>query len=208
MVFIKRERACMKIKTILGILLLGLLVVGAAYNFGEKQKQVEQIKDQAIQENATSVSPDEMVETGPKVGAAAPNFDLETLSGEKVKLSDLRGKKVLVNFWATWCGPCREEMPDLEKFYQEFKGENIEVIAVNLTSYELKEENVREFVDTFEMSFSVLLDSDGAMYDQYQVYYVPTNYFINEKGIITKKTGPLTYDQMVKFYQEAFVDEG
>jgi thiol-disulfide isomerase/thioredoxin len=197
----------MKIKTILGVLLLGLLVFGAAYNFGEKQRSTEKVEQIAIDKNTNQISPDEMVDTGPNLTEAAPNFELETLSGDKIKLSDLRGKNVLVNFWATWCGPCRDEMPDLEKFYQDYKDNNLEVLAVNLTSNEHKQENVNEFVETFELSFPVLLDADGTVAEQYQIYYIPTTYFINKEGIITLKTGPLNYDQMVEFYQKAFGDQ-
>lgn len=198
----------MKLKTILGILLLGLLIVGAAFNYGEKQKQTEKIIQTVVDGNTQQISPEEMVETGPNIGEAAPNFDLKTLDGTTVKLSDLKGKNVIVNFWATWCGPCRDEMPDLEKFYQEYKGKDLEIIAINLTSYEHNEDNIGAFVETFELSFPVLLDKDGAMYDQYQVYNVPTNYFINKNGIVALKTGPLTYIQMVKFYQKAFNEQG
>lgn len=194
----------MRIKTILGILLLGLLVFGAAYNFGEKQQQTEKISEMKEGNSVQQLSPDEMVETGPNVGETAPNFELVNLAGESVKLSDLKGKKVLVNFWATWCGPCRDEVPALEKFYQAYKDKNLEVLAVNLTKDELKRENVEEFVDTFEMTFPVPLDKDGAVSDLYQIYYVPTSYFINEEGIITLKSGPMTYEQMVEYYKKAF----
>lgn len=194
----------MKLKTILGVLLLGILVFGVAYNIGEKQRNTKEITKQLAENTVKQISPDEMVETGPKVGKAAPDFELTTLTGETVKLSDLRGKKVIVNFWATWCGPCREEVPALEKFYQEYKDKNLEVLAVNLTKDELKEENVKEFAETFDMSFPVPLDKAGTVGEQYQIYYVPTSYFINEEGIITLKSGPMTYEQMVQFYKKAF----
>ena len=72
---------------------------------------------------------------GIEIGKSAPDFELTKLDGTNVKLSDLKGKKVILNFWATWCGPCQQEMPDMEAFYKEHK-ENVEILAINYTPSE------------------------------------------------------------------------
>ena len=77
--------------------------------------------------------------TGFKPGDTPPDFELATLSGELVRLSDYKGKKVILNFWASWCGPCKAEMPHMEKYYKKNKdAENVEIIAVNLTKQRAK----------------------------------------------------------------------
>src|SRR5690606_10049760 len=91
----------------------------------------------------------------------AADFELTTLDGDQVRLSDLKGKKVMVNFWATWCPPCIEEMPDLQNFYEKHKDNNIEILAVNLTSEDDGVEAVRSFVTDFRLTFPVPLDVDG-----------------------------------------------
>ena len=85
---------------------------------------------------------------GLSIGSKAPDFELKTLSGENVKLSDYRGKKVMLNFWATWCAPCKEEMPDMEEFYKQ-NGEEIEILAVNIDP----QFNVQQFVTEMELLF-------------------------------------------------------
>ena len=90
---------------------------------------------------------------GIEIGKSAPDFELTKLDGTNVKLSDLKGKKVILNFWATWCGPCQQEMPDMEAFYKEHK-ENVEILAVNYTpSEKVGEEKVSNFIKEKELLF-------------------------------------------------------
>lgn len=115
----------------------------------------------------------------------APDFELQSLSGEKIRLSDYRGKKVFLNFWASWCGPCKVEMPYMENYYKKHKDlENVEMIAVNMTKSELNTKKVQEFVDAYGLTFPVLLDSKGDIERTYKVIGLPTTYFIDEDGII------------------------
>ncbi|WP_428908464.1 peroxiredoxin family protein [Niallia sp. Krafla_26] len=135
---------------------------------------------------------------GLAIGNQAPDFELKTLSGDTVKLSDYRGKKVMLNFWATWCPPCKEEMPDMEQFYQK-NSEDIVILAVNIDP----QFNVQEFVTDMGLTFPILLDEKDVVNSQYQVLTVPTTYFIDEKGIIRHKyLTAMTQDIMKKYIDE------
>ena len=130
---------------------------------------------------------------GIEIGKSAPDFELTKLDGTNVKLSDLKGKKVILNFWATWCGPCQQEMPDMEAFYKEHK-ENVEILAVNYTpSEKVGEEKVSNFIKEKGITFPVLLDKNIDVTTAYKVITIPTSYFIDTKGVIQDKfIGPMT----------------
>lgn len=135
-------------------------------------------------------------------GNEAPDFELTTLDGEKMSLSDLKGKKVLLNFWATWCPPCRSEMPDMQKIYDEYEDEVV-IAAVNLTSSESSVDTVESFVKELNLTFPVFLDEKGKVNSEYEVLSYPTSYFIDQEGIIkTKFVGALSYDQMKKLIDD------
>ncbi|WP_019241385.1 MULTISPECIES: TlpA disulfide reductase family protein [Bacillus] len=124
----------------------------------------------------------------------APDFTLENLQGEQVSLSDYKGKKVILNFWATWCGPCREEMPDMEKYYQE-AGDSIEILAVNMDT----DNDVKGFVENYHLTFPILLDIKDEMSRPYDIISFPTTYFIDEQGIIKEKhIGQMSYETIVE----------
>ncbi|MGG0846481.1 TlpA disulfide reductase family protein [Peribacillus simplex] len=122
---------------------------------------------------------------GLKIGAKAPNFTLKTLDGKQVELSDYKGKKVMLNFWATWCPPCKKEMPDMEKYTQQ-AGDDVVVLAVNIDP----ENDVQSFVDNNGITFTIPLDSQSAknpVNERYKILSIPTTYFIDKKGIIRNK---------------------
>lgn len=119
----------------------------------------------------------------PQQGFLAPDFELKTLEGETVKLSDLRGQAVLVNLWATWCPPCRAEMPALEKVYNEYKDQGFVVLAVNMT-YQDTFANIDPFVDEYGLTFPILLDETASVGPAYQLRSLPSSYFIDREGII------------------------
>nr|WP_232515534.1 redoxin domain-containing protein [Aeribacillus pallidus] len=132
-------------------------------------------------------------------GNRAPDFKLQTLDGQTVALSDFRGKKVIVNMWATWCPPCRAEMPDMQKFYEKYKDEGVEILAVNLTQAEKNKEDVARFLKDYGITFTVVLDEMGEVSEKYQAQAIPTSYLIDSKGFIREKiTGPMSYDWMVE----------
>jgi peroxiredoxin len=129
----------------------------------------------------------------PQQGFLAPDFELKTPTGETVKLSDLRGKAVLVNLWATWCPPCREEMQTIEKVYQEYKDQGFTVLAVNMT-YQDDPLAVMPFVNQQKLTFPILLDETGQMANAYQLRSLPSSYFVRRDGIVNEVVigGPMS----------------
>ncbi len=114
-------------------------------------------------------------------GQEALNFELEKLDGGTISLESLRGKVVLVNFWATWCGPCRVEMPMLERVYREYGDKGLEVIAVSVGE---SREEVEPYIEENGYSFPILLDSDSAVGNAYRTTNIPTSFIIDRNGII------------------------
>jgi peroxiredoxin len=121
----------------------------------------------------------------PQQGFLAPDFELQTTTGETVRLSDLRGQAVLVTLWATWCPPCRAEMPAIEKVYNDYKDEGLVVLAVNMT-YQDTPSNIAPFLEEYDLTFPVLLDETGSVGNAYQLRSLPSSFFIGRDGIITE----------------------
>ena len=109
------------------------------------------------------------------------NFKLENIEGTEKELTDYRGKVVFLNFWATWCGPCRYEMPSMEKLYKEFKNDGLEILAINLGE---SAPDVGEFMEEYKLSFPALLDTDRSISLKYGVRSIPTTYLIGRDGNI------------------------
>jgi peroxiredoxin len=127
----------------------------------------------------------------PRVGAEAPDFTLKDLQGNEVKLSSLRGKPVMINFWATWCPPCREEIPVITKMYGEREGgSSYEVLGVATQS---DTSTIRAFAAEFGMDFPLLPDVNSNVVSTYHVLPIPTTFFVDKDGIIRFiQTGPVT----------------
>ncbi|WP_035571904.1 TlpA family protein disulfide reductase [Halonatronum saccharophilum] len=119
---------------------------------------------------------DELV-VGVNLGKVAPDFTLLNLEGEEVSLSDYRGKNVLINFWASWCPPCREEMPDLIEFHNKY--DDFVVLGVNIGEHR---DTVREFIKGDNYTFPILLDEQREIARDYLVTVVPTSYFVGPDG--------------------------
>jgi cytochrome c biogenesis protein CcmG, thiol:disulfide interchange protein DsbE len=129
----------------------------------------------------------------PQAGFLAPDFTLKTPSGETYTLSDLKGQAVLINIWATWCPPCRAEMPAIQKMYDEYQSQGFIVLAVNSTIQDNPLE-IPAFTEEYSLTFPILLDETGNVGRIYQVRSLPSSYFINRHGIITEVVigGPMS----------------
>jgi thiol-disulfide isomerase/thioredoxin len=121
----------------------------------------------------------------PKEGYPAPRFSLRDLSGNKVGLADFQGKVVLLNFWATWCGPCRMEIPSLERLYRLRKDGGFEIVAVN--TERASASKVASFVEQYGMSFPILLNPEGDVGGRYWVRAIPTSFLLDKNGVIRWK---------------------
>ena len=117
----------------------------------------------------------------PVAGAPAPDFTLSNLAGEPVRLSSLQGQVVLINFWATWCGPCKEEMPAIQQAYDARKGQGFTVLAVNLNE---PAGDVQGYISNLKLNFPVLLDAGDTVSTLYRVRGYPTSFFIDRNGTV------------------------
>lgn len=150
------------------LLAVALLLAGALWAAASRL-------DPAQQESALAA---------PQAGFLAPDFTLETLDGDHITLSELRGRPVLVNLWASWCGPCRAEMPAIQRIHDQYDGQFI-VLAVNSTSQDSRAA-AQAFVDEFGFTFPVLLDTDGLVADLYNLRAYPSSYFVDANGVISE----------------------
>jgi cytochrome c biogenesis protein CcmG/thiol:disulfide interchange protein DsbE len=117
-----------------------------------------------------------------RAGAKAPNFSLEDLRGKKSELKHYKGKVVFLNFWATWCGPCKEEMPSMEELCKQFKDKDFVFLAVSVDYAGVKP--VKEFIEKYRYTFPVLIDPKCEALGLFEVKGIPTTFLIDKKGII------------------------
>lgn len=139
----------------------------------------------------------------PVLGSLAPDFALMQLGGGEVRLSDYRGRPVLINFWASWCPPCRIEMPELVKSYEAHRDQGFVILGVNLT-YLDDLPDVEAFVEEFHMSFPVLLDERGLVAERlYRLRGLPMSVFVNRVGVIARiQYGALSRSQLEDYVGE------
>jgi len=157
---------------------ISLLVAGAGWIFASRL-------------DSSSVTPDHP--SAPQKGFLAPDFTLKAMDGDPITLSSLRGKVVLVNFWASWCPPCQQEIPAMEKIYRQYENKGFVILAVNSTLQDTLAD-VADLLNDKEVSFPVLLDNDGKVTDKYQIQSLPTSFFINQEGMISQVVigGPMS----------------
>jgi thiol-disulfide isomerase/thioredoxin len=139
----------------------------------------------------------------PRQGFAAPDFTLETLDGSQLTLSGLQGRPVMLNLWASWCLPCRVEMPAIERVYQRHREDGLVVVGLNVTAQD-SEAAARAFVQEFGLSFPIVLDRDGAASARYELMGLPSTYFIDRQGIIREVIigGPMSEAVMLSHIQD------
>ncbi|MGD6818612.1 TlpA family protein disulfide reductase [Metabacillus sp. 113a] len=177
------------------ILLVGILAFNIGKEFSkEETKPAEQAETKPAVSETTDTVP---AASGIAEGEAAPDFELKTLSGESAKLSDYKGQKIILNFWASWCPPCKAEMPHMEEFYEKNKDSKFTILAVNLTNMDRGEDSIKSFVEDYQLTFPILLDEKGEIGAEYQAHAIPTSYVLDEEGIIRNRiTGPMSEEMM------------
>jgi peroxiredoxin len=136
--------------------------------------------------NAASNTAGAAKAVSPSEGVKASDFTLTDLNGQKIKLSDVikTNQVTLVNFWATWCPPCCEEIPELISFYSKYGAKKVSLLGIDL---EEEPADVKAFAKKNKMNYPVLFDSDGKVSDLYKIYYIPTTFFVDNNGKIRDK---------------------
>lgn len=118
-----------------------------------------------------------------KEGSIAPNFVLQSVDGERIELKDLKGKGVFLNFWGTWCGPCKQEFPYMANQYEVFKDRGVEIVAVNVGESNIA---VKNFMDAYGVNFPVAMDKDRQVTEAFDITPLPTTFLINPEGKVIK----------------------
>lgn len=176
------------------ILLIAIAIGDALFKQSALTKDVSS-EHLDVQDNLAKTQPNNVVAIEKEQSIyMAPNFELETIDGKPISLADYAGKKVLLNFWATWCPPCNAEAPHLQTIYEQYGAAGIEIIAVNVTSQEKGKgkDTVPQFVQQYGLTFPVVLDVHDQVVSMYQILTLPTTYFIDEEGaIIEIISGPM-----------------
>jgi thiol-disulfide isomerase/thioredoxin len=145
----------------------------------------------------------EEIKPASALGEKAVDFQLDSMGENQVRLSDSLGKPLIINFWTTWCPPCKKEMPEIQRFYEDYKNE-VDVFAMNITSNEVNISDVEKYVTTGGFTFPILFDTDG-IFRFYEVLNMPTTFFIDEDGVIVgRHTGELDYEKLVEAKEKLF----
>jgi peroxiredoxin len=167
--------------TWIGSLFLALMIVAVLvfYSLKGGLSQKEQSPTAVVQDSTNKLK----LEIS-KTPMQAPEFELKDPAGKQISLKQLRGKVVFLNFWATWCPPCIEEMPAIEKLHQELQKDELVILAVN---FQEGRERVKEFLAEHKLTFTALLDRDGKVSELYQAWALPVSVIINKRGEIAAR---------------------
>lgn len=143
----------------------------------------------------------------PHIGFAAPDITLSDQAGNSIQLTELRGQPVIINFWASWCPPCRAEMSAIEAVHQTYQGQGLVVLGVNAANQD-NFAQAQEFVSEMDLSFQILYDTTGNVQDLYEVSALPTTFFINRAGIIQEVVigGPIA-EALLNIHAEEILKE-
>ncbi|MET3506820.1 TlpA disulfide reductase family protein [Halalkalibacter oceani] len=167
--------------------ILILILCGVGFMYSQSTTVFQQVEEAVAAQ----------VTTGAQIGQEALSFELPTLTGKQVALDDYRGQPVVLNFFATWCHPCQEEMPIIVEMEKRLKEKNVAFLAVNMTSQETDKSQIKPFLQHFRAYFDPLLDEEGDVLKAYQIIGIPTTIVIDEHGIITQRiNGGMTYEMM------------
>ncbi|HEY8890892.1 MAG TPA: TlpA disulfide reductase family protein [Clostridium sp.] len=170
---------------LIAVVLIGVSIITVnTYNSSNKGKNNTK---QNASTKPTQINPN-------VIKTKAIDFKLKDLDGKELSLSDLKGKNVFLNFWATWCPPCKAEMSEIERLYQETKNSDLVIVAVEIGE---PLSTVKSFIDSKKYNFKILLDSDQSVASKYNIASIPTSYFIDVDGnIISKNIGGMNIDKM------------
>ena len=148
-----------------------------------------------------------MAKRPPLVGGPVPHFALKDLSGGETKISDYRGKVVLLTFWATWCAPCKQEMPEIQAAYETYKDDGFVVLGVNFGE---KPKEAKALAGALGLTFPILLDRDVAVAERHNVVSLPVSFFISPNGIIKERVvgGVLTKERIGRIIRRIQGDRG
>jgi peroxiredoxin len=143
----------------------------------------------------------------PQAGFLAPDFSLTTLEGTALALSDFQGKAVLVNVWASWCSPCRAEMPAMQRTFEDYEDLGFTILAVNAATQDNRAD-AEAFIEEMGLTFPILFDTDGYVYEQYQISALPSSFFILPDGSIQEVVfgGPMA-EALLKTRVESLLEE-
>ena len=168
---------------VLSAIILALCIGSGAFSLGYLTSAADQTNTAATTSDSPVARPTpDLLESSPaQVGQPAIDFALLNLAGQQVWLSDLRGKLVILTFWATWCPPCRAEIPELNNVYLDLKSEGVEILAIDVQE---SPGIVNDFVTSMGMNYPILLDSRGYLVYAYGVRGIPTSFFIDRQGIL------------------------
>lgn len=193
------------------VVLMGLTILGLvtySYFFVASGQRVPAIKEvvtsDLIARTSRGAFLDKQAEvqtnmSAPQLGYLAPDFELSDVEGKIVRLSELRGKPVLLNFWATWCPPCRKEMPDLQRFHEQY-GDKTVVLGINWND---EEQAAAEFLKSYGVTYKNMIDRDGKVFVSYRLTAIPTSFWIDEAGVIRGYwLGPMSIETMVQGFQK------
>jgi thiol-disulfide isomerase/thioredoxin len=171
------------------IMILALIIALIVSGCSEKKETPEKNTTNTEEQVNQQTSEDAII---------APDFELETLDGKTIKLSEMRDKNVILNFWATWCGYCVLEMPDLQKLQEKYK-DDLLILTVNVGE---SKEVVQKFMEENNLDLAVVLDKDMAVSNNYGIRSYPTTIAVNKKGeAVRGYVGMLTYEQMELLYE-------
>lgn len=166
------------------------LMVMAAFACKREEKAVQTPGKAGTAQQTATTAPAPIAPAGSEVGSIMPEYSAMWLDGTKFELNERRDKVVLLNLWATWCGPCRFEIPELQAIHDKYAPKGFEVIGVSVD--ESGVESVRDFVKEHEMTYPVVLDAEGKLANVFQTSVLPTSVIIDRTGkIVWKKFGAI-----------------
>ncbi|MBI2862681.1 MAG: TlpA family protein disulfide reductase [Chloroflexi bacterium] len=185
--WVEPRRWTFSLRDVVSFFVIGFVIFGAVLLFNQGKSEAGQYQSITLPTGLELGPP-------PQVGKAAPDFTVRTLDGESLRLQDLRGQPVWINFWATWCPPCRAEAPDLQAVYAEESSKGLTVVAISIGE---DTETVRAYVKRVGFTFTIGLDQTIAIAARYRIMGIPTHIFVDREGIIQAiRVGGLSREAM------------